>query len=1110
MYNFMQSIGTTRVIAVLLLTPVLLIAFAFPSGKAQAQTLAEFQAQITQLLQIIAQLQVQLAELQEEGGIQPPPDGEEGGSGEEPTEGPHYGPGECLVITNSLYRGVSDRTTNGEVSKLQKFLTTTGDFTYPRITGNYGPTTEAAVKKWQARNGVVSSGNPRTTGYGVVGAQTRAALSAGCYYRPDITLTAPNGGEEWKTRQVNTITWTPYSYDPEVNPARDVTAYLEKKVGNRYVTVGKIMDNGKASIHTHMEIDRYGKYAESGEYYVRIVNTKTGKWDRSNRSFEVIHEDVEDDEAVVRVLSPNGGEEIDPNEPIKITWSNDGVTSVSVALYKNDKWLSWIETDYDADDGKQQIVWDPVEEVIEMAGTEEDLKIYITARRADGKGYVDDKSDRPFSFEGSTTGSQNKYLSVSASEDSVESGERVDYLIERTNRAARYVKFETLCDDNIVSINSKGGSECGEATIVKLSGDTYRRSETYDAFRNADIVFTATPLDRNQRTLPGPVPSVEVEVGARENKEVLMLETSGNDPDAATLLLDENSNVKHTVFAFELSAEESENGIWIDTIAIVVETSAASLDTLVDDFELQASGDVLSATYDVETYDGSDNDAIIVFDVDETILVNPGESVDFALVVEFETFDFAPGTSHTIAASVEAADISAEGEADDVTVTGAGSIEGATHTVLAKGVDVEFSGSDEEVVWRESNGSYGVFEIEFDVTAIGDDVFIPMTTYRGLSNAHGVSYGVTNGSSEVSSGSAGGEIVATADEEAGHFVVQEGETETFTLTVTYSPSVTDFYKVQLRAIAYNDSVGIPDSRQEVDTHEFETDNINLRSFTDDLNSGGGSGGGGGGWVLGASISNEEIMKQIQELLKILVQLQAQLAEMKAASVEVEDDEKGDEDKGEAVKDPYAEVELHTKGYTFDGSASEVGLKGYVDLNGFDHADVWFVWTDDYDLIKSDPDSQWRFNSSEQEKFYDSGYFEATATVKGGFVEGEKYYYRLYANAKGGRIMSDIESFVFEAEEEIEPAVIDSIEAKAAEEDMLYAGETAYVHGEGLKGELKFVLGIQEPRYVYTEGTSDSYAEFEVPDYDYDVSLSVRVINESGEESNFYNVDIIGE
>jgi peptidoglycan hydrolase-like protein with peptidoglycan-binding domain len=83
-----------------------------------------------------------------------------------------------FVPTRNLYLGLRDSETGGEVSELQKFLKSHGPVVYPEgiVSGFYGNLTERAVQRWQAVNGVVSSGTPATTGYGVVGPKTRVAI----------------------------------------------------------------------------------------------------------------------------------------------------------------------------------------------------------------------------------------------------------------------------------------------------------------------------------------------------------------------------------------------------------------------------------------------------------------------------------------------------------------------------------------------------------------------------------------------------------------------------------------------------------------------------------------------------------------------------------------------------------------------------------------------------------------------------------------------------------------------------------------------------------------------------------------------------------------------
>ena len=81
--------------------------------------------------------------------------------------------GACPVIARTLSRG----TRGSDVLALQKFfLTQDGNFGADYATGYFGAMTEAALKQWQSEHKLVSSGSPNTTGWGVVGPKTRAAL----------------------------------------------------------------------------------------------------------------------------------------------------------------------------------------------------------------------------------------------------------------------------------------------------------------------------------------------------------------------------------------------------------------------------------------------------------------------------------------------------------------------------------------------------------------------------------------------------------------------------------------------------------------------------------------------------------------------------------------------------------------------------------------------------------------------------------------------------------------------------------------------------------------------------------------------------------------------
>ncbi|MBV9159813.1 MAG: peptidoglycan-binding protein [Candidatus Kaiserbacteria bacterium] len=78
----------------------------------------------------------------------------------------------CTMITKTLSRG----SRGADVSSLQQFLLSQKLITSDSVTGFFGSGTEAAVQKFQIVHTIVAGGSPSTTGFGAVGAKTRAAI----------------------------------------------------------------------------------------------------------------------------------------------------------------------------------------------------------------------------------------------------------------------------------------------------------------------------------------------------------------------------------------------------------------------------------------------------------------------------------------------------------------------------------------------------------------------------------------------------------------------------------------------------------------------------------------------------------------------------------------------------------------------------------------------------------------------------------------------------------------------------------------------------------------------------------------------------------------------
>ncbi len=468
------------------------VAFSVNTPVASAQAMSQQQAAETiqglqqQLMALIAQLTQILANLQTQT-LQPNLTLDSA----------------CLVLDRNLQMGDRDIFTNGEVTKLQRFLADTlGLNRADYVTGYFGQSTRNLLSQFQSQHGLAASGwaDERTiTQIARYGDRDGCGPTKPYHGVNTIQITSPNGGEQWEVGTMNTITWSPYDPNSGINSAKDVTAYLIPEGKGETV---RIIPSGKASIHWEGLVtwadysDTGAKLATPGRYYIKIINNKTGaqdtgdapftllprsvdlklngsdgpitadvsqpvraSWSATNVSrceihnaypdlslqqqvgvvplsgsrdvylhpstgptlycyrsdgsarYDSVQVNVQPSTAVaaLKVISPSGGEQIDPNKEWQIKVNISGLKSLSIALYKNDQWLAWIMKDIStAGQPTNNFDWVHVHTPAARMfpelknGSAAIYKIYATGQKADGGGYVDDKSDSPFSFSGTT------------------------------------------------------------------------------------------------------------------------------------------------------------------------------------------------------------------------------------------------------------------------------------------------------------------------------------------------------------------------------------------------------------------------------------------------------------------------------------------------------------------------------------------------------------------------------------------------------------------------------------------------------------------------------------------------------------------------------------
>jgi hypothetical protein len=141
----------------------LAVLFVLAPVSVRALTVSDLEQEIQSLLAKISALQAQTQTVQA-----PVEQTQQTASGSQATI--------CPVFLRTLSQGDS----GNDVLALQQYLIAQGFLTAGSATGFFGPLTQSAVQAWQATYGIVSSGTPASTGYGVAGSQTRAAITSRC------------------------------------------------------------------------------------------------------------------------------------------------------------------------------------------------------------------------------------------------------------------------------------------------------------------------------------------------------------------------------------------------------------------------------------------------------------------------------------------------------------------------------------------------------------------------------------------------------------------------------------------------------------------------------------------------------------------------------------------------------------------------------------------------------------------------------------------------------------------------------------------------------------------------------------------------------------------
>lgn len=335
----------------------------------------------------------------------------------------------------------------------------------------------------------------------------------------------------------------------------------------------------------------------------------------------------------------------------------------------------------------------------------------------------------------------------------------------------------------------------------------------------------------------------EVRLGLAGGEAELQFSKASDNPKATTLEVEDDQDKEHTVLIFEVEAEGDDvevEKLYV-TIDIATPTTSASttignFSNIIDEVTLVGSGvDVDTDTSLATTGPGPDADfngdgfldmsLTLEFDLKDNgddFELEEGESMELDVVVSFNghSGNYPQGTqvrAQVTTANADATDAESHGE--DLTASDiSGSARGDIHALREEGLSAELTDSVEDnEEYDNGANNKAVFEMELDVTAFGEDFYIPLGATTSSATG-GIKYRLENSDGSANTTATSGIITAyftsSADDDESYgglsyYLVEAGQTETLEITVEVT-SETGFegaLKVQLEEVRYANEVG---------------------------------------------------------------------------------------------------------------------------------------------------------------------------------------------------------------------------------------------------------------------------------------------------------------
>lgn len=273
------------------------------------------------------------------------------------------------------------------------------------------------------------------------------------------------------------------------------------------------------------------------------------------------------------------------------------------------------------------------------------------------------------------------------------------------------------------------------------------------------------------------------------------------------------------IMSFEIEVEGNSD-VTIDDVPVNLTSVGADVDAIANSVELVVDGDVIATENIAST---ATTTSEIVFDNIDWV-VEAGETVEVIVRVDLNELTGTFTQGDTLLASVNPDEDSWDIEDEEgETVSDndkSGTATSDAHAFYADGIQVTFvSATDSETSVDSTDNDYVTLTIKFEVTAFGEDAYIPNfasstvgTSATGATalTTDGVLVHLQSADAGLAVGAVSETLSSTADEESNSFLVQEGQTEEFTVRAVVSNSATSTLdnadiRMILAGVAFGDS-----------------------------------------------------------------------------------------------------------------------------------------------------------------------------------------------------------------------------------------------------------------------------------------------------------------